>query len=157
MNKLSMLMILISLFSLHAKDYPEWEELQALFGKEKDSKAVQVFAEKWQLKELSKGSSGSFYPENNSFSVMYRQSKIKTIIIDVLPPPKGYGHAHWTEYKETLPFGIEAADKIPELTKKFGKSKTKQGHTWVHKGYEIWVHFRKENKKISALYISKAD
>ncbi|QQL44061.1 hypothetical protein [Sulfuriroseicoccus oceanibius] len=155
MKTLIALLMLVAFNSALADEYPAWPELAPLFGKEKDSIQVKVFVTKWKLKEHTKGSSGGFTPENHSYSLLYRQNEIVTIILNVLPPPAGYGEESWTAYKPTLPFGIKQTDKPEELTERFGEPVSKIGTTWEHDGYQIWALFRKENGDLSELYISK--
>ena len=80
---------------------------------------------------------------------------IRTIILDVLPPPDGYGEKHWTEYKQDLPFGIRPTDMAEQLSERFGKSTSKKGTTWEHNGFRIWAIFSKSSGKLSELYIRK--
>jgi len=156
MKTLTALIILVAFNSALADEYPAWPELAPLFGKQKDSIQVRMFATKWKLKEHTKGPSGGFTPENHSYSLLYRQNEIVTIILDVLPPPVGYGEESWTAYKSTLPFGIKTTDRPKEFTELFGEPVSKKGATWEHDGYRIWALFSKENGKLSELYISKA-
>lgn len=136
------------------ESYPAWSELEPLLGKEKDSREVAAVVKKYQLKEATKGPSGSFGPDNHSFSLLYRRNRISTIIVDVLPPPKGYGEPDWTAYQPKLPFGIQKADKRAEFVMRFGRSKSKSGTIFEHKKFEIWAHFRENDGVLSELFIS---
>ena len=87
--------------------------------------------------------------------MLYRQSKIETIILDVLPPSPEFSEEHWTEYRQELPFGILANDTEEKMSERFGKPISKIGTTWAHNGFSVWAHFNSSDGKLAALYISE--
>ena len=158
MKTIAFLLVVVGACSVSLADqYPPWSELQPLFGESKDSEAVTLFVAKWELKEITKGPSGSYFPDNSSYSLLYRQSKIETIILDVLPSPPGQGEEHWTEYRQELPFGILASDTEENFSKRFGKPISRIGTTWSHNGFSVWAHFNSGDGKLAALYISEIE
>lgn len=155
MAGLATLAILAGLQTVSAADgYPKWNELERLFGKEKTSNEVKTVVRKWKLDEATKGPGGSFSPHNNSFTIMYENNRVSTIILYVLPPPKGYGEPHWTEYRQKLPFDLSRKDRKADFNKRFGKSNSKSGNFFKNSKFEIWAHFRDEDGALSELYIS---
>ena len=139
-----------------AGDDPKWSELKGLFGKDVDSAEVKKFVGIYNLSKADKGGSGSFSPKHHGYSVMFNRDIVSTIVLQVAPWPKGYGGPHWRPFSGELPSKIKIETKENDLTKMFGKSHTKQGHSWITDGLDIWVHFKK-NGSISELYISKEE
>ena len=157
------ILILISLFFITlgetvalAADDPKWEELKVLFGLNIESEKVKQVVRTYDLSKAAKGDSGSFTPKHHAYSLMFRGNKISTIVLHVSPLPKGYGDPGWLPYAGELPSRIKPSSRLKELITLFGESHTKQGHTWISDGLDIWVHFS-DDGSISSLYVSQAD
>jgi hypothetical protein len=139
-----------------AAEDPKWEELNALFGLNIESEKVKQVVQTYNLSKGAKGDSGSFTPKHQAYTLMFRSDKISTIILQVSPWPKGYGDPGWRPYAGDLPSQIKPSSRIKDLRTLFGESHTKQGHTWISDGLDIWVHFR-DDGSISELYVSQTD
>ena len=157
------ILILTSLFFLtlgvkasFAAEEPKWEELKSLFGLNIESERVKQVVRTYNLSKSAKGDSGSFTPQHNAYSLMFDEDKISTIILHVSPWPKGYGDPGWRPYASDLPSKIEPSSRIKDIITLLGNPQTKQGHTWISDGLDIWVHFN-DDGSISQLYVSQAD
>ena len=71
--------------------------------------------QKHELKEARKGPSGSFTPDNNAYSILYRRNHVKTIILKVTPIPGGYAQDDWRSFSRALPFKLTANDELAVL------------------------------------------
>jgi len=151
------LTLLISMATVpaHAGVNPTWDELNYLIGKMITSEDVKQFVEAHNLSKSAKGDSGSFTPNNNSYSVMFDGDRVSTIILNVAPWPNNFGDAYWKSFDGDLPAKIQRDHIKPDFIKMFGESHTPQGDAWITDGLEIWVHFNKEGA-ISSLYVSQA-
>jgi hypothetical protein len=156
-------LILTSLFfitlgatvALGAED-PKWEELKVLFGLNIESEKVKHVVSTYDLSKAAKGDSGSFTPKHRAYSLMFDGDKISTIVLHVSPRPNGYEDPGWGPYAGDLPARIKPSSSLKDLITLFGESHTKQGHTWISDGLDIWVHFN-DDGSIGELYVSQAD
>ncbi len=153
---LAALLLLSSAASLPAA-HPQWSELANLFGKEKDSPEVAALVRMEMLGETTKGPSGNFTPDDYSYSLLYRENKIETIVLKVTPPPQGYAQENWRSYAQPLPGGLAADDGRAEVVKKLGEPTRPGGDTWLLMDWELWVHFNQEESAISELYVSRLE
>jgi hypothetical protein len=157
------IIILTSLFIItlgvrvaHAAEDPKWEELNALFGRDIESDKVKQIVHTFDLSKAAKGDSGSFTPKHYAYTLMFEGDKISTIILRIAPYPQGYGEPNWRTYAGDLPLRIKPSSRHKDLKALFGKSHTKQGHSWISDGLNIWVRFN-DDGAISEIYMSQAD
>ena len=157
-SKLSRVFCLLFALSLggasHAVEHPSWASFEELLGQEATSAEVVAFAKKNDLSETTKGPSGSFTPRDHAYSLLYRRSKISTIILKVGPFPKDYREPHWKAYGGKLPGGLHPADGRGEVVKKLGKPVDSRKDTWKVGPLHIWVHFNQGEDEINELYVS---
>jgi hypothetical protein len=142
-------------------EQPEAKELAALLGKPIDSKEVKELSRKNVWSKITKFDEGSFTPRDYSYSLLYRQNKIATIVFQVAPRSKEYGEPHWTHYSRSLPGGLAQGDTREAVMKKLGNPtpgnpETDEGkNTWVAENLAIWVIFA-EKGKIEELFVRSA-
>ena len=136
-----------------AAEQPDWKELQQLLGKPIASKEVVDFVKTYELKERAKGNSGSFRAPHESYSVMFRQDTVDTIVLHASPWPKGFGDADWTPYAKPLLAGLTPVDGRKEVERKLGAPTKPGGDWWIHGELTIWVIFNKQESSIDELYI----
>ena len=85
-----------------AADHPTWTELAKLHRLPKDSEVVTKFVQEHELKEVTKGPSGSFTPDDYAYSLLYRKNHVKTIILKVAPPSGGYAQDNWRSFSKRV-------------------------------------------------------
>jgi len=134
--------------------HPEWSTLVSLFGRLKDSDYVVDYTSKHGMRELSKGSSGSYVPQDWAYSLMFRDNRIETIVLRASPSTEDYGEKHWRPYSQSMPGELSPQDSRAEVIKKLGKPTTLGGDRWLHNGLVLWVHFDKAEKSIFELLMS---
>jgi hypothetical protein len=135
-------------------EHPPWANLAKLKGLSKDSAEVVAFVRAHGLKETTKGPSGSFYPDDHAYTILYRDGRVQTIVLKVSPPPGGFTEKTWRSYSSTLPYKLEAEDGPSEVVQKLGQPTKRDGDTWHHEGRVIWVFFKEKESGINELYIS---
>ena len=149
---LSAMLVFVS--TARAAEHPQWASLAALHGQQKDSKEVVAFVQAHKLDEVTKGPSGSFTPDDNAYSLLYRDNRIKWIVIQASPVPKKYANANWRPYSKALPGGLSPKDGRKDVVKKLGKPTKPDQNRWNHRGLLIWVMFNKEKTAIRELFVS---
>lgn len=118
---------------------PEWNELIAFLGEDKDSKEFQRFAKKHDLDESTKGPSGSFSPAGRSFSILYRENKFGRAIVS----PRQYV-GELEVYQQKLPFGLSKDSTLDDVMSIFGKPQRRQGDDHLRYGqYNLGFAFLK--------------
>ena len=94
-----LLLILTTLVcQVHEEDGVHWATLAKLFNQPKDSPEVARFVEIHGLRESTKGPSGSFTPDDHSYSILYRANRVDTIVFRVSPVLKEHREKHWRRY-----------------------------------------------------------
>lgn len=134
---------------------PKWQVLAKLFNQHKDSKEVTSFVQNHRLIEATKGPSGAFTSNDNSYSIMYRGSRVDTIVLRVSQFPRGHGEEHWRAYSQDLPGKLTSRDGREEVVKKLGVPVKSRKDTWLLGDLYIWVHFNEKQKSIDQLYVSR--
>lgn len=130
-----------------AAEQPPWQDLQALLGRSTANPQLTTIIRKHELKSISKGSDGSYFPEGHGYSIMFSRNIVDTIVLRA----RGY--------ENPLPAGLVADDDRASVLRKLGapKGDPKFSDVWVHGGLEIWVHFTDipgTVPGIAALYVS---
>jgi hypothetical protein len=139
---------------VHAIDHPAWDSLAKLYDLPKDSKEVTSFVRAHGLSGVSKGPSGSFSADDQSYSLLYRRNQICTIKLRVSTYPDGYGEKHWKPYSGTLPGKLSPHDGRANVIKKLGATVQSRNNTWRCGTLYIWVHFDSKQESIDELFIS---
>ena len=147
------LLALLSSSIVAAADHPNWTELAKLHRLPKDSEVVTKFVKEHDLKEVTKGPSGSFTPDDYAYSLLYRRNQVKTIILKVAPPQGGYAQDNWRSFSRGLPYKLTASDGRADVVRKLGQPTKPEGDRWHHDGLEIWVFFDGDESGIIELYI----
>ena len=152
MNKLLTILFLIVYVSASGSDEkPFWEQLTDTIGLDISEYDVRKIVAMNYLEKMHKGSSGSFSAPDHSFALLFRQGEIRTVIFQITTTVPEFG-----VFTHELPCGIKRDFRIEDFTNKFGKSHTKQGHSWKSSGLNIWVHFS-EDGSFHALYVRRDD
>lgn len=138
-----------------ANDHPAWDELSALYGEKAEGTVVQRFVKTYDLKEATKGLSGSFFPKHNGYTISYRDGAVSTIILKTSPWIEGYGGKDWKPYAHKLPCGIKDRPMLRDLVRRFGPSEFPNTSVWVVNGLRIWA-ICLDDGTVSELYISPA-
>jgi len=136
-----------------AAEHPDWKQLQQLLGKPIAAQEVVDFVKTHELKRIAKGDSGAFTAPHQSYSVMFRQNTVGTIVIQASPWPKGYGDADWTAYARPLPASLTPADGRKAVERKLGSPIDPGGDQWIHDELTIWVFFNKDESAIGGVYV----
>lgn len=154
MRYLLMLLVVCSGSIAQAGDHPRWPALAELLKEAKDSKKVSIFVDAYSLSEATKGPSGSFSSPDRAFSLLYRDSRISTLVLRVSDWPEGYGEQHWKRYSEKLPGKLSATDGRDAVVEKLGEPVKNRKDTWLHDGLYLWIHFNEAQTQIDEMYIS---
>jgi hypothetical protein len=150
-----LLMAVLSITPLLAEDsmvkvQPNLKELCSLFGVDISSPGISGFVKKYSLKKAAKGPSGAYSPEDQAYSVMFRQNKVNTII---LQSNQGtWQPDDWGAYTD-LPFGLSFGDSHKTVAKKldlktshFSLPIERLAHSVTFKGLPMRLYFNKNDK-----------
>lgn len=148
------LIAVVSISHVHEDDCIEWASLAKLFNQPKDSAEVASFVETHGLRESTKGPSGSFTPHDHSYSILYRENRVDTIVLRVSPFPKEHSEKHWRPYTRKLPGKLSPRDGRAAVVERLGDPVKSRRSTWIHRGVYIWVHFDEKQNSIDELFVS---
>ncbi len=137
-----------------AAEHPSWDSLAKLFDKPKDAPEVVALVRERELSEITKGPSGSISSRDQSYSLLYRQNKINTIVVRVAPWREKFSEPHWQVFSGKLPGDLSVDDGRDEVIKKLGMPLESRKNTWKQNGLHIWVHFNQKQDGISELFVS---
>jgi hypothetical protein len=137
-----------------AAEHPPLSELYPLLSLPIDSGLVQGIVKKHDLQKMYKFDSGTLTSADHAFTLVFRNNRIKTIVLRVSPWPKGSGEANWTTYSQPLPRKLLATDRRKEIENKLGQPTQPGGDLWIGESMLLWVHFEEKVAAISEVWVS---